>query len=222
MGPIVRQYDGVIDKFIGDAIMAIFPMNVDNAVNAALTMLRALSDFNQPRQRSGEEPISLGIGLNTGNLMLGIIGEHGRMDGTVISDSVNLAARLEGLTKTFGSLLLISEHTLARIHEPDQYHCRFLGKVLVKGKNQAVSVYEIYDGDPENVIKLKIDTTSYFEEGLHNYFAKEFAEAAVLFTNVLKVNPSDKAAQLYLERSAQFMVYGVPDDWQGVEAIENK
>jgi class 3 adenylate cyclase/FixJ family two-component response regulator len=219
MGPIVRHHNGIIDKFIGDAIMALFPNKADDAVKAAIAMLRTLREYNQARQESGKVSINVGIGINTGSLMLGVIGEHNRMDSTVISDSVNLASRLEGLTKTFDVSLLISENTLKGLADPAQYHSRFLGKVHLKGKHNPVPVFEIYDGDPEPVIALKLKTTSPFEGGVQHYFAKEFAEAAVLFKNILKENPADKTAQLYLENSAQFMVHGVPDDWQGVQAL---
>ena len=222
MGPIVREHHGVIDKFIGDAIMALFQQKADEAIQAAIRMLQTLRAYNQERQKTGHAPVHIGIGVNTGSLMLGIIGEHGRMDGTVISDSVNLASRLEGLTKVFGASLLISEQSLGALESPERYHSRFLGKVQVKGKNTAVAVFEIYNGDSQEDIELKNTTRAKFEEGLQHYFSREFAEAAVFFKNVLRENSSDKAARLYLERSAQFMVQGVPDEWQGIEAIEYK
>ncbi len=154
--------------------------------------------------------------------MLGTIGDEDRMDGTVISDTVNLASRLEGLTKKYGASLIISESTLAGLEHPGHYRSRFLGKVQVKGKQEAVSVFEVYDGDPESVQELKQTTASGFEEGVQHYFAREFIEAAACFKKVLTLNADDKTAQLYLERSAQFMVQGVPDDWQGVETMESK
>jgi adenylate cyclase len=97
-----------------------------------------------------------------------------------------------------------------------------LGKVQVKGKQEAVSVFEIYDGDTEQIRELKMNSKTDFEQGLHHYFAREFIEAAACFKKVLTVNPDDKTAKLYLERSAQFMVQGVPDDWQGVETMGSK
>ncbi len=222
MGPIVREYHGVIDKFLGDGIMALFQKKADHAVQAAIRMLQTLKDYNQERAKHDRAPVHIGIGINTGTLMLGIIGEQGRMDGTVISDSVNLAARLEGLTKVFGASLLISEHCLNALEHRESYYSRFLGKVQVKGKNTIVSVFEIYNGDAEPEIALKLKTKPLFEDGLNHYFDKEFAEAAVLFKNVLKDHPTDKTARLYLERSAQYLVQGVLDTWQGVEAIEYK
>lgn len=222
MEPVIRAHHGVIDKYNGDAIMALFPTTANDAVDGAIMMLKQLSNYNLQRARKGYPQIWIGIGLNTGTLMLGTVGGPNRMDGTVISDAVNLAARLEGLTKRFGVSLLMSEYTLRELHEETRYHIRFLGKVQVKGKNQAVDVYEIYDGDSEELIEVKLKTTVNFEKGLCYYFTREFAEAAVMFKNVLKENPTDKTAKLYLERSAQFMVHGVPEEWQGVEAMESK
>ena len=222
MEPVIRTHHGFVDKYNGDAIMALFPTTANDAVDGAIAMLKQLTNYNLQRTREGAQPIRIGLGLNTGTLMLGTVGGPGRMDSTVISDAVNLAARLEGLTKRFGASLLMSEYTLRELHNDAQYHIRFLGKVQVKGKNQAVAVYEIYDGDADELLDIKMKTTANFEEGLCYYFAGEFAEAAVMFKNVLKENPTDKTAKLYLERAAQFMVHGVPEGWQGIEAMESK
>jgi len=154
--------------------------------------------------------------------MLGTIGEAERMEGTVIADAINLASRLEGLTKRYGASLLTSEYSLKKIKNPQDYNFRFLGKIRVKGKDKEISVFEIFDGDPEPVKELKLATKKDFEAGLLHYFAKKFVEAAGSFKKVLDANPDDKTARLYLERSAQFMVQGVPDDWQGVETMDSK
>jgi len=218
--PPIRQHNGFIDKYIGDAVMAIFPMSSEDAVKASIGMLKQLEEYN--RKSKLKFALQIGVGLHTGTLMLGTIGDEDRMDGTVISDTVNLASRLEGLTKKYGASIIISEDTLTGIESPEQYHSRFLGKVQVKGKQEAVAVFEVYDGDPERIRELKMNTTSDFEEGLHHYFVREFIKAAACFKKVLTVNPDDKTAKLYLERSAQFMVQGVPGDWQGVETMESK
>lgn len=220
--PSIRNNNGFIDKFMGDAVMALFPKLPEDAVMASIDALKQVRIYNIDRQKKGIFPVNIGIGLNAGKLMLGTIGDEKRMDGTVISDAVNLASRLEGLTKRYGASIAISEHTLKSIVEFEKYHYRFLGKVQVKGKEEAVYVFEIYDGDPEQVIDLKLKTKSDFELGLDFYFKRDFADSVGLFKKVLDVNPEDKTARLYLERSAQFVVQGVPDDWQGIEAMDAK
>ena len=111
MGPVIRDHNGFIDKYIGDAIMALFE-SADDAVRAGLGMLETLEAFNAERRAAGQEPIGIGVGINTGTLMMGTIGEKHRMDGTVISDAVNLASRIESLTKTYHVGLLVSQYTV--------------------------------------------------------------------------------------------------------------
>ena len=222
MGPVIRKYCGFIDKYIGDAVMAIFPGKAENAIDASIAMLRELSFFNEYRTQYNYPPLNIGIGLHRGHVMLGTIGEEQRMESTVISNAVNLASRLEGLTKKYGSSIIVSEHTLDCVEHAQGYNSRFLGKVQLKGKKEVVSVFEIYDGDPEHMRTLKMETKANFEQGLHHYFAKEFVEAAVYFQKVLKIHPHDKTARLFLQRSAQFMIQSVPDDWQGIETMDDK
>ena len=191
---------GFIDKYIGDAIMALFSGNADDAVNAGIAMLKSLAEYNQHRAQSAEPPIKIGIGINTGSLMLGTVGGRNRMDGTVISDAVNLASRLESLTKEYGVSLLISHQTLARLDNPSGYSVRFIEQVKVKGKSKAVGVFEVFDGDEPHIKEGKLATKAIFEEGLFFYHQQFFREAEQRFADVLRVNPSDKVAQIYLER----------------------
>jgi class 3 adenylate cyclase len=139
---VIRAHDGFIDKYIGDAIMALFD-RPDDAVRASLTMVETLARYNEQRREQGLEPIAIGIGLNTGSLMLGTIGEQHRMDGTVISDAVNLASRIESLTKTYKVGILISQFTCERLAEPGAYDIRLVDTVTVKGKSQPVSIYQV-------------------------------------------------------------------------------
>ncbi|HEY9708068.1 MAG TPA: adenylate/guanylate cyclase domain-containing protein, partial [Oculatellaceae cyanobacterium] len=191
---------GFIDKYIGDAIMALFSGNADDAVNAGIGMLKSLAEYNQHRAQSADAPIKIGIGINTGSLMLGTVGGRNRMDGTVISDAVNLASRLETLTKEYGVSLLISHQTLARLDNPTEYSLRFIEQVKVKGKSKAVGVFEVFDGDEPQIKEAKLATKAIFEEGLFFYHQQFFREAEQRFADVLRVNPADKVAQIYLER----------------------
>jgi two-component system sensor histidine kinase ChiS len=198
--PIIRQHNGFIDKYIGDAIMALFPETIDDAVTAAIKMQKQVAVYNEYRQSNGYLPIVIGIGIHTGNLMLGIIGEEERMDSTVIADAVNLASRLEQLTKLYGAGIIISGQSLSQLNDPQTYTCRFLDRVQVRGKQAFVAVFEIYDGDPQPLKELKTLTKSDFEQGVWLYFHEEFAAARQYFERVLQVNNCDLAAHLYIER----------------------
>ncbi|HBB35806.1 MAG TPA: histidine kinase, partial [Cyanobacteria bacterium UBA9273] len=192
-----------IDKYIGDAVMALFPQTADNALQAAIEMQKQVSLYNQQRQEWGEKPIAIGIGLHTGNLMLGTVGEPQRMETTVISDAVNLASRLEGLTKVYGVDILISEQTLSRLDNSAKYAYRYLDRVTVKGKSKPVAVFEVYDSNPTHLIALKGQTHSEFEEGVALYVEQQFAAAQRLFEQVLQQNEQDRVVELYIERCQQ-------------------
>ncbi len=222
VSPLIRQHGGVIDKYVGDAIMALFPSQAEFALQAAIAIVEQVARFNAYRQKQGHFSIKSGVGLHTGSLMLGIIGEEQRMQGTVISDAVNLASRLEGLTKQYGVSIAISEQTLMRIEDPTKYNFRFLDKVQVKGKKEPVAVFEVFDGHPEVVMVLKLKTRSFFEEGLFLYHEKKFTAANEKFNTVLSYDPEDKAAHLYLARTTYFITHGVPPDWSGVQALTEK
>ena len=217
MEPVIRNNHGFIDKFIGDSIMALFPENTEDAINAAIEMRIKLVEFNHIIGQFGQTPIDSGIGIHTGSLMLGIVGGEGRMEGTVISDAVNLASRLEGLTKVYGARILITEETLIKINDPTQYHYRFLDIVKVKGKNEAVYIFEIIDGDSEDIRELKVKTKGNFNQGIQHYKNLEFKKARELFKEVCEVNPGDVASRLYIDRCSNFLKHGVPNDWDGIE-----
>jgi two-component system sensor histidine kinase ChiS len=222
VSPVIRKHGGFIDKYIGDAIMALFAGSPREAIQAAIEMQHEVARFNTERQVSGQQPISIGIGLHGGSVMLGTVGEDERLEGTVISDTVNLASRLEGLTKLYGASILVSEPTLFSLAHPDQYHFRFLDKVKVKGKKEPVSVFEILDASPAETVNLKLKTQPDFEKALRHYQDREFSVARDYFNRVQEKNPADKAAQLYLQRINTFLEYGVPADWEGIVVLTEK
>lgn len=200
MEPAILENHGFIDKYIGDAIMALFSGDADNGVKAAIDMLKRLTEYNTTRTRPERPPIQIGIGINTGSLMLGTVGSPNRMDGSVISDAVNLAARLEGLTKYYGVSLLISHHTFLRLNHPLQYAFRIIDRVQVKGKSEMVSVFEIFDADPPELKDAKLATKSIFEEAIFLYNMKLLSRATQLFKDCMDINPEDKVFQIYLSR----------------------
>ena len=222
ISPVITAHRGFIDNYQGDGLMALFPESADDGVRAAVAMHAAVAAYNDDRREKGFQPIGIGVGLHIGDLMLGVIGNEGRMQGTVVADAVNLASRLEGLTRVYGSSISISEPTLAQLKDPDRYKHRFVDKVQVKGKKDPVSVHEVFDGDPPAVIELKEQTKDDFEQGLRLYYDRKFSQASVMFDQVLGKHPEDRAARIYLKRSANYMVNGVPDDWTGVEVLTQK
>ncbi|YAF96759.1 MAG: AAA family ATPase [Nodularia sp. CChRGM 3473] len=198
MEPIIIENNGFIDKYIGDAIMALFAGDADDAVQAGIAMLQTLATYNEERQARGYLPIQIGIGINTGSLILGTVGGLNRMDSTVISDAVNLAARIEGLTKTFNTPLLITDQTFERLQNRDRYGIRVVGQVKVKGKTNAVTVHEVFAADPPKVRAGKTATLEVFARALACYEQQEFTAAAEYFQDCLQQNPWDQVAQMYL------------------------
>lgn len=143
IGPVTRAHGGYIDKYVGDAILAIFPDGPDDALRAALAMQRRVDGFNEVRRAAGEPAVVIGVGVHAGPLVLGIIGETERLEGTVIADCVNVACRLEGLCKEFGVRIVTTEECLAATRDPDGYATRFLGALPVRGKTETVRAYEV-------------------------------------------------------------------------------
>ena len=219
MNPIIEYHNGFIDKYIGDAIMALFARSPEDAIRSAIQMQKAILAYNQDRIEKNFEIIKIGVGLHTGMLMLGVIGGEERMESTVISDAVNLASRLEGLTKVYGALILTSEATFLKANGPEKFKYRRLGKVKVKGKQEPVVVIDILDGQSDFWLDVYLQTKADFEKALTHYETKEFKEAAVLFESILDINLSDVAARFYLQKSLYYQTHGLPEDWDGSEAV---
>ena len=222
MGPLVRKHHGYIDKYVGDSIMALFDRTPDDAVQTSVSMFKALSEFNKDRLRSGKEEIHIGIGINTGMLIFGTLGEKDRMEGSVISDAVNLAARLEGLTKLYKTQLLISEVTFKKL-TLGVFKARLIDKVAVKGKETSVLVYEVLDAETPELFKKKQDTIKFFEQGWNLYQNQRFEEAQHLFCRCLELAPEDTVANLYVERCKNLISGGWnTETWDGVNRMETK
>ncbi|MEG5162966.1 AAA family ATPase [Microcoleus sp. AT3-A2] len=200
MEPVINENKGFIDKYIGDAIMALFSGEADNAVKAGIAMLHRLAEYNEYCANAGCAPIQIGIGINTGSLMLGTVGGPNRMDGTVISDAVNLASRVESLTKNYGVALLITQPTYSRLKNPSQYAIRTIDTVKVKGKSEAVTIYEVFDADPPEIKQAKLATLELFAEARALYSGGKLFEAARLFEECWRQNPGDRVAKMYWER----------------------
>lgn len=202
MSPIVQRHSGFIDKFIGDAIMALFERSVADGVAAGVEMQLYLKDYNLYRKNKGFEAIQIGIGIHTGSLMLGTIGAENRLEGTVISDTVNLASRIENLTKVYGARIAVSETTVTEIRGTGKFNYRFLDRVRVKGKTQPVAIYEVFDGDDAEIRELKQQTLEDYSSGVKAFIAGDMQAAQEYITKVLNINTGDRAARLYEQRIA--------------------
>lgn len=222
MGPIIKKHHGFVNQYLGDGIMALFPENASDALQATIDMQQVIIEYNKRRISEGFRPISVGMGLHTGELIMGIIGDIYRNDTAIIADTVNTASRMEGVTKYYGAKIIISDHSLETIKNKENFNFRFLGKVRVKGKNNTMGIYECFDGDEEESIVLKQDTLELFEKGMSHFFAKEFPKASVAFDGVLAMHPTDLVAKYFLNKSAEYMISGAPEDWDYVNTLPVK
>jgi len=200
--PVIRNHSGFIDKYMGDGIMALFagPDSSESAVTAAISMRKVLKLYNSHRAKTGYAPVRVGIGIHTGSLMMGTIGENKRMDGTVISDAVNLCSRIESLTKEYGLDIALSDKTYNRLKSKEQKLVRFIGNIKVKGKQIPVGIYELFNGDEPDIQEMKIKTKAEFEQAVKLRENREFDESKSAFEKVLEDFPEDKTTSIYLSR----------------------
>lgn len=221
----IQKEKGILDKFIGDALMAVFgnPFphedDPDRAVRAAIEMMRSLSRFNNTREKRGLEPIIHGIGINTDMIVSGNIGSEKRMDFTVIGDGVNLASRIEGLCKYYGVSILISEFTHAQLKST--FRSRLLDKVIVKGKLNPVSIYEIIDPHDKTFLH-QVDVLNHFNDGYEFYTQGLWDKAIHCFQTALRLYPEDKPSQLYIKRCQILKADPPPEAWGGVWKMKTK
>ena len=222
----ITREGGMLDKFIGDAIMAGFGIPLahdddeDRAVRSAVSMIRELTEWNVVRESEGKLPVNIGIGLNTDVVVSGNIGSKKRMDFTVIGDGVNLAARLESACKQYSAKILISEFTQAKLR--GIYRMREVDLVVVKGKTKPVSVYEVLDYHSADSFPNMMDVLGNFTEGLSRYRSGRFDNAIAAFEKALSYNPKDKLSKTYIER-CEFLKANPPEgEWDGVWVMTDK
>jgi two-component system sensor histidine kinase ChiS len=222
IGPVIEENGGMVNQFLGDGIVALFPGPPDNAVQAAIGIQHEIGQINAEGERQGLAPISSGIGLHTGGVILGILGDKDRFSGSVVSDAVNVASRVESLTKTYGMRIAASGDTLSALHRSDAVLHRFLDVVRLKGRKNPTMVYDLFGGDDEAERLHKTRTRERFERGLAAYRGERFEEASRLFSGVLAENARDTAAELFLARCDHYARHGVPLGWAGIEELQSK
>ncbi|HEY4636136.1 MAG TPA: adenylate/guanylate cyclase domain-containing protein, partial [Rhodospirillales bacterium] len=221
----ITREGGMLDKFIGDAIMAGFGLPIahdddpDRAVRATISMIQELRAWNVEREKKGQRPIDMGIGLNTDNIVSGNIGSPKRMDFTMIGDGVNLAARLESACKQYSARILISEFTRKKLK--GTYRMRDVDLVIVKGKTKPVGVYEVLDYHTDETYPNLMDNVNYFNEAVKQYRKGDWDNAVTKFREAIKANPSDKLAETYIER-CEHLKAEPPKEWNGVWVMKSK
>jgi len=226
MVDIIFDHGGILDKYIGDAIMAVFGapfptgQDADQAVQAAIEQMRALHKFNVRRKKEGRQTLDIGIGLNTAEVVVGNIGSEKRMDYTVIGDGVNLASRLEGANKVYGSNILISEGTKAQLKE--SYTLREADLIRVKGKTEPVAIFEVLDHHDAESFPNLAEAVPLFRKGYSLYHDGDFAGAEKTFSECLALNPNDRTAKLYVDRCAHFITTPPEGEWDGVWTMTSK
>ena len=222
MGPIIDHNHGFINQYLGDGFMAIFPKSPQDALQAAVEMQRSLWDYNQYRKLKNRKTIRMGVGMQTGSLIMGITGDERRMAATTISDTVNTAARIEGLSKHYGTSILLSETCKNKLKDRNAFDLRYLGMVRVKGKQQPIKIFECINGDEPDLLKHKLSTMDIFQQGITQYLSKEFAEANESFLTVMKNNPDDKTANFFHLKAVHLLTHGVDENWEGIESMNVK
>ncbi len=205
VGPTIRNYGGYIDKYIGDAVMSIFPEKPEDAIIAGIEIQKLLELYNVERAKQGKKAVHMGIGINTGDVIAGIIGEEERMQETVISDAVNLASRLESLTKLYGVSMIVSGESLERCGNKDMFKYRFLDQIQVAGKILPVSIYEILDADDTQTQAIKLELAEEYQNGWQLFCDGRIEEAITAFFGITKKNPRDAAAELFLKRCREYL-----------------
>ncbi len=219
MTEIILRNGGMLDKYIGDAIMALFnaPVNVEGhaerACSSALEMVRRLEELNPKFEKEYGVRLSIGIGINTGEAVVGNMGSKQRFDYTAIGDTVNLASRLEGLTKLYGVNIILSEFTKREVG--DEFLTRKLDVVRVKGKERAVAIYELLENTGENR-----EMARSFERALEEYMRGSFETAALLFEEI-SIRFGDRASGVFVKRCRE-LLQNPPEDWTGIYVAREK
>ena len=222
----IQKEGGMLDKFIGDAIMAVFGLPVghdddeDRAVRATVSMITELRRWNEQRASEGKMTVDMGIGLNTDSVVSGNIGSPKRMDYTIIGDGVNLASRLESACKSYGARILISENTSKKLR--GTYRMREADLVVVKGKTEPVTVYEVLDYHNDATFPNLMDSLNTFKAGLGHYRQQRWDKATEAFRECLNLNAKDKLPGIYAERCDYFKEHPPGDDWTGVWVMKSK
>lgn len=216
IAPIIRRHNGFIDKYMGDGIMALFPSSANDAIEAGKAMFKELKQFNDENIKLGNPQIEIGVGLHTGLCILGTVGEPLRMDTTVISDSVNLASRIESLTKFYKTPMIISEETYGKSSSVNKVFIRYIGESKVKGKSIKTKLFKVFLDHSVYDIKL-LDK---FDKAISDFYNKDFEIAKKTLEELSKTNINDEIIELYLNLCIKYSSTNLPENWNTFEEFE--
>jgi predicted ATPase/class 3 adenylate cyclase len=222
MEPQISLAGGFIDSFSGDEIRALFNTSADAPVRAGIGMMRTLEELNRRSAALGQPELRIGIGVNTGPMVLGVVGGRNRFQCSVVGDTVNLASRIEQLTKVYRARFLISGHTFRSLTEPDAFAMRMIDRVAVMGKNAAVDLYEVIDAEAPERHAAKLATRALLRSAMERYFGREFSAALALFEQACAADPDDAVPLLFTQRCSRYLKEPPPRDWQGFETLTQK
>ncbi|MCX6214756.1 AAA family ATPase [Spirosoma sp.] len=222
LGIPITETGGFIDSYAGDEIMALFPVQAQQAVAAGVKMCDALRRFNGELTLRGRPPLNMGLGVNTGPLVLGTMGGLDRMQCSVLGDTVNLASRIEQLTRVYHAQFLIGENTYRSLLNPDAFSIRMVDYVAVKGKAMAITLYEVLDALEDDHRKAKEATKEQLSSGMNAYIKRDFALAHVIFSDLSKFDAADPVPSIFLSRCERYMKQAPPESWQGYETLVQK
>ncbi len=200
LAPAIKDNNGFIDKYVGDAVMALFTNNGDDPVKAAIAMNLRLNELNHRSKNNKNEKVRMGVGIHCGNLILGTIGQEERMETTVISDTVNASARLETLNKIYGTKILISSQLKSNLSDELMTYTRLIDNTQVKGKTDFVEVYEVFAADDENLQKLKIETKPDFEKAVSLFLDGDLKKSTLIFKDLYKNVKEDSVLRYWIEK----------------------
>jgi class 3 adenylate cyclase len=219
VNPAISSNRGFVDSFHGDALLALFQEKPDDAVQAAIDMRINLDAFNTKREENGEDPIKIGIGVHFGEVTLGTVGTTYRMQATVIGDAVNLASRIESVTKNFKISIVLTGDALEMMESPDKFHIREIDTVRVKGKEHPVVLYEVFDNDPAEIRDAKSELIPLMTQGLQFYKKGEFQKALDIFKICADSCAEDSIPPIYIKRCSTFLRVPPGSGWTGVSSV---
>ncbi|MCK4777359.1 MAG: adenylate/guanylate cyclase domain-containing protein, partial [Actinomycetia bacterium] len=228
--PIVYKNHGFLDKLMGDTVLVLFPKiqeaaglsSADNALKSCIGILELIVKINKYRKRKNLEPVNCVMGLNTGPLILGAVGSRERISTTAIGNTVNIAARLTSLTSYYDNNIIISDFTYKKLKEVGKYSIREIDSIFVKGKNDPVVIYEVFDSDPENIKQMKNLTKADLMLGLIHYKMRNFTDAINFFKSASALFPDDPVTNIYITRCENYIKNPPPEDWKGAVRLLRK